>query len=165
MGLLTRADPYAIRGPGGEPTVRALLDAGAAQVQTELMGEPDLQADMLTAMGRTYRRLGLYDKAQELLEQALASGRTAFGREHVRVAQTLDYLGVVLAASSRLGESSDGARQIIPFSPPAGNLSMIVVQRAAVSPLGPRGSRCACRPVELWRSRERERPAREPGYA
>ena len=37
---------------------------------------------------------------------------------------------------SRLGESSGGARQIIPFSPPAGNLSLIVVQRAAVSPLG-----------------------------
>jgi serine/threonine protein kinase len=97
MGLLTSADPYAIRERPGEPTVRALLDAGAAQVQKELAGEPDLQAELLTTMGRTYRRLGQYDKALGLLEQALASGQQAFGAEHVRVAQTLDYLGVVQA--------------------------------------------------------------------
>jgi serine/threonine protein kinase/tetratricopeptide (TPR) repeat protein len=97
MGLLTSADPYTIRGTQGEPTVRGLLDAGAEQVQKELAGEPELQADMLTTMGRTYRRLGLYDKARALLERALASGQMAFGAEHVRVAQTLDYLGALLA--------------------------------------------------------------------
>jgi eukaryotic-like serine/threonine-protein kinase len=97
MGLLTSADPYAIRGKTGEPTVRGILDAGAAQVQKELAGEPELQAEMLTTMGRTYRRLAVYDKAQELLEQALAGGQQVFGAEHPQVAQTLDYLGVVLA--------------------------------------------------------------------
>jgi serine/threonine protein kinase len=96
MGLLTSADPYAIRDRSAEPNVRALLDAGAEQVQKELVAQPELQAEMLTSMGRIYRRLGLYDKAQNLLEQALASGQEAFGAEHVRVAQTLDYLGVVL---------------------------------------------------------------------
>jgi hypothetical protein len=50
--------------------------------------------------------------------------------------RVVDAEGIVLAASSRLGERNDGAKQIIPFNPPAGNLSMIVVQRAAVSPLG-----------------------------
>jgi two-component system sensor histidine kinase DctS len=50
--------------------------------------------------------------------------------------RVVDAEGIVLAASSRLGERNDGARQIIPFSPPTGNLSMIVVQRASVSPLG-----------------------------
>ena len=96
-GLLTSADPYSVRGRSGEPTVRALLDAGAARVQTEFSGQPDLQAEMLTSMGRTYRRLGAYDTAQRLLEQALASGQRAFGAEHVRVAEALDALGVVLA--------------------------------------------------------------------
>jgi serine/threonine protein kinase/tetratricopeptide (TPR) repeat protein len=96
VGLLTSADPYAPRAGLGEPTVRGLLDAGTAQVQKELAGEPELQAEILTDIGRTYRRLGVYDKAQRLLEQALASGRAAFGPEHVRVAQTLHDLGVVL---------------------------------------------------------------------
>jgi tetratricopeptide (TPR) repeat protein len=97
MGLLTSADPYTNRGTTGEPTIRALLDAGTARMQKELIGEPDLQATMLMTMGRTYRRLGAFDKGQLLLEQALASGQKAFGAEHARVAETLQYLGVVLA--------------------------------------------------------------------
>ena len=60
--------------------MRALLDAGAERVQKELVGEPELQAEMLTMMGRTYRRLAQYDKAQRLLEQALASGRESLRR-------------------------------------------------------------------------------------
>ena len=95
IGLLTSADPYASRVSGTEPTVRNLLDGSAARVQTELDGEPELQADMLTMMGRTYRKLGVYDRARTLLEQALASGQKAFGRDHVRVAQTLHDLGVL----------------------------------------------------------------------
>ncbi len=102
MSLLTSADPYAGRAGTGEPTVRALLDGGAERVQRELADQPELQAEMLTMMGRTYRRLGAYDKAQVLLEQALARGRIAFGDEHARVAQTLHDLGVVLADQGRL---------------------------------------------------------------
>jgi tetratricopeptide (TPR) repeat protein len=109
MGLLTSADPYAPRNASGEPTVRALLDAGARRVQTELAAEPDLQAQLLSTMGRTYRRLGLYDKAQYLLEQALVAGQKAFGPEHVRVAETLQILGVVLADK---GDYTASARRL-----------------------------------------------------
>ena len=94
-GLLTSADPYQIRTTQGEQTPRGLLDAAATQVQTELAREPELQSQILTVMGRTYRRLGVFDRAQALLEQALDSGRRVFGPEHVRVAQTLHDLGVV----------------------------------------------------------------------
>ena len=97
MGLLTSADPYASRGPGPDPTVRDLLDRGADQALRDLKDEPDLQAQMLTMMGRTYRRLGLYDRALPLLEQALASGQRAYGTEHARIADTLHDLGVVYA--------------------------------------------------------------------
>ena len=96
-GLLTAADPYGIRGSRTDPTIRGILDAGAAQVQTELAGQPGLQAEMLTVLGRIYRHLGVYDKAQSLLEQALASRNAAFGPEDADTAQTLHDLGVVLA--------------------------------------------------------------------
>ena len=96
-GLLAGADPYEIRATREEPTVRGLLDAGAAQVQKDLAGQPELQAEILTVMGRIYRRLGVYDQAQHLLTAALASGGAAFGAEHVSVAQTLHDLGVVTA--------------------------------------------------------------------
>jgi serine/threonine protein kinase/tetratricopeptide (TPR) repeat protein len=118
-GLLTSVDPY-IRTQTGEPTVRALLDAGAKQVQRDLIDQPDLQAEMLTMMGRTYQRLGEYEKAQQLLEQALASGRKAYGPEHTRVAETLDYLGRALAergdnaaAARTLEQSLDMRRKLL----------------------------------------------------
>jgi serine/threonine protein kinase/tetratricopeptide (TPR) repeat protein len=95
-GLLTGADPYATRETRGEPTVRGLLDAGAARLEKELEGQPELQAEIMTVMGFVYRRLGLNDKAQPLLERALALGRQAGGQDHVRVAQSLNDLGVVL---------------------------------------------------------------------
>jgi serine/threonine protein kinase/tetratricopeptide (TPR) repeat protein len=119
-GLLTSADPYSVRGRGGEPTVRALLDAGAQRVQNDFAKEPDLQAQLLSTMGRTYRRLGLYDKAQHLLEQALVSGQHALGPEHISLSQTLQYLGVVLAdkgdyraAASRLEQALAMQRKLL----------------------------------------------------
>ena len=65
--------------------MRDLLDAGAARVQKELAGEPELLAEMLTVIGRVYQRLEITDKAQPLLEQALALGRGVGGPEHPRV--------------------------------------------------------------------------------
>ncbi|HWW95710.1 MAG TPA: serine/threonine-protein kinase [Vicinamibacteria bacterium] len=94
-GLLTGADPYATH-EEKEPSVRGLLDAGAERIQKELADQPDLQAEMLTVMGRVYQRLGAHEKAQPLLEEALAAGRRVLGPEHERVAQSLNDLGVLL---------------------------------------------------------------------
>jgi eukaryotic-like serine/threonine-protein kinase len=96
-GLLLRADPY--RTPdSGEPTFRGLLDTGAERIAKELTDQPDVQAEMFTVIGRTYARLGLQAKALPLLQQALAIGRRAFGSDSVRVAQSLNDLGVLQRA-------------------------------------------------------------------
>jgi tetratricopeptide (TPR) repeat protein len=94
-GLLTGADPYEAR-EAKEPTVRALLDAAAERLPKELAGQPEVLVELLTVMGRVYERLGIYDKAQPLLEEALAIGRRVLGPEHERVAQSLNDLGVLL---------------------------------------------------------------------
>ena len=107
--LLTGADPYSTPETRGEPTVRGLLDAGAERVQKELVDQPELQAEMLTVLGRIYRRLGVYDKAQPLLEQALAIGRPVFGPEHERLAQSLNDLGALLAEK---GDYAAAARNL-----------------------------------------------------
>lgn len=92
--LLTAADPYRTRS-GTEPSVRNLLDAGASRVRTELAGQSELQAEMLTVIGRVYQRLGLADQAQPLLEEALTLGRPL--DTHPRLlAETLNDLGVLL---------------------------------------------------------------------
>ena len=93
-GFLTSVDPY--RTPGNdEPTVRNLLDAAATRVNTELADQPELQAEMLTVIGRTYDRLGMRARALPLLEQALDIGRRSLGSQHLRVAHSLNDLGVL----------------------------------------------------------------------
>lgn len=94
--LLIGADPIATSSTREGLTVRRLLDAGAERVQNELSGEPEAEAEIFTVLGRIYRRFGVYDKAQQLLEQALASAQVVFGAEHVRVAQALNDLGALL---------------------------------------------------------------------
>jgi eukaryotic-like serine/threonine-protein kinase len=94
-GLLMGVDPFANPGARDGQSVRSMLDAGADRVQRELAAEPEAQAEIFTVLGRLYRRYGVYDRAQHFLQQALASGQQVFGREHVRVAQTLNDLGAL----------------------------------------------------------------------
>ena len=98
--VMTSADPY--RTAGAASSVRDLLDATAARVESDLVNQPDSQVEMLAVIGRTYQRLGLHDKALPLLERAVAIGRSTFGTEDVRVAQSLNNLGVLQRESGNL---------------------------------------------------------------
>jgi tetratricopeptide (TPR) repeat protein len=93
-GLLTASDPYASHSK--EVTVRGLLDAGAARVKNELADQPEVKAEMLSVMGRTYQRLGEFDKARPLLEEALSTRRRLLGSRNADVADSLNDLGVLL---------------------------------------------------------------------
>jgi serine/threonine protein kinase/Tfp pilus assembly protein PilF len=108
-GILAGNDPYATPVMRGEQTVRGLLDAGAERVQKELVGQPELQAEMLTVLGRIYRRLGAYDKARPMLEQALAIGRPAFAPNSAPLAQSLHDLGAML---TELGDYATAAKSL-----------------------------------------------------
>ena len=52
-------------------TIRQVLDAGAVQVNTELVDQPKIQAKMQSVIGQVYYQLGLYEQAEVLLESAL----------------------------------------------------------------------------------------------
>jgi serine/threonine protein kinase/Tfp pilus assembly protein PilF len=91
-GLLTNADPFEATGPR-EPTVRSLLDRGAARVQKDLAMQPELQREMLTLLGRIYERRGAYEMALPLLGQAVGLGRRTLGPSR-ELAQSLNDLGV-----------------------------------------------------------------------
>lgn len=118
-GLLRGADPIANRATPDGFTVTALLDSATERVENELADQPEAQAEIFTIIGRMYRRVGMYDKAQHLLERALVSGRAAFGPEHPSVAQTLNDLGALAAekgdyntASASLESALSTRRQI-----------------------------------------------------
>ena len=94
-GLLMGADPISNGATPDGLTIRGLLDAGAARVEKELASQPEAQAEIFTVMGRLYRRYGVYDKAEQFLQQALVSGEKVFGRDHESLAQTLNDLGAL----------------------------------------------------------------------
>ena len=95
-GLFTGADPYTSRPDAKEVTVRGLLDAGAARIHKEMAGQPEVQAEMLSVVGRTYQRLGEPGKARPLLEEALSTRRRVLGSRHEDTAESLNDMGVLL---------------------------------------------------------------------
>ena len=88
--LFEVADPA--RANGRDVTAKDLLDRGAARVETELAEQPDVQADMIVLLGRIYRDLGEYDRAQPLLERAVALRASIFGRDAAQTADAMSEL-------------------------------------------------------------------------
>ena len=82
--LFEVADPARTR--ASDITALSLLERGARRVESELAGQPDVQADMMLLLGRISRDLGEYDAAQPLLERALAIRMAASGGGHTQIA-------------------------------------------------------------------------------
>jgi eukaryotic-like serine/threonine-protein kinase len=98
---------------GDTITARALLDRGAERLTAELAGEPELRAEMLAVLGTTYRRLGLYDRARELLEEALDVRLGLFGPRHLDVATTTGQLSTVLKDLGEYERAEELAREAL----------------------------------------------------
>src|SRR5262245_22187605 len=135
MGLLTNADPYAM-GSNNYPTVQSLLDAGAERVTQQLADEPELQAQLLTAIGRTYDRMGYLDKARPILERALTVGRSGARGDSVVLAQTLNDLGVLTRqtgdfprAEALLREGLDMRRRLLGAASPDVAITLVELSR------------------------------------
>lgn len=63
----------------GNTTARELLDRGTVRIETELAGQPEITAQLLNVMGDAYVQYDLAEKAQPLLERALALNTQLYG--------------------------------------------------------------------------------------
>jgi serine/threonine-protein kinase len=88
--------PDPTRARGESVTARQLLDRGAQRIRADLGAQPAVQADLMHTMGETYGRLGLYEEAQRLLDEALVLRRQAPGEPELTAA-TLQRLADVSA--------------------------------------------------------------------
>ena len=106
-GFLTElfrvSDPSEAR--GNSILAREILDKGAARIRSELTSEPQVQAALMNTMGTVYTKIGLYDSAQPLLDDALVKSEAALGRRSLQVAWIL----FSLAEVSRLRSDFDAA--------------------------------------------------------
>lgn len=88
--LFETADPYTLGTSRGDSL---LLVRGLRIVEHDLSGEPDLQVELLTTLGRVYRERGQYDQARRLLDRALSTARTTHQAPHTAVIHALRELG------------------------------------------------------------------------
>jgi serine/threonine-protein kinase len=101
--LFELSDPQRAR--GRDLTAREILDRGARQVEGALAGQPELQAEMLTLIGRVYYRLGMLAEARDVLTLAVVRSRAANVGDSVAVAELLRQLGVALQDTGDLEQA------------------------------------------------------------
>ncbi|WP_376694830.1 tetratricopeptide repeat protein [Wenzhouxiangella sp. EGI_FJ10305] len=104
IDLFEAARPEEARGE--EVTARDLLTKGAEQVQS-LSDQPEVQSRLLSVIGKTYHRLGMYQEALPLYEQALDVNQRTFGAEHPNVGDALNDLGVLSRDRGDLGGAEE----------------------------------------------------------
>jgi eukaryotic-like serine/threonine-protein kinase len=79
-GMFKVADPSEAR--GNSVTVREILDKASNDIRTGLGRDPQVQAQMMQVMARTYMNLGLYPRAHDLATAALDAQLALLGPEN-----------------------------------------------------------------------------------
>jgi non-specific serine/threonine protein kinase/serine/threonine-protein kinase len=104
-GLFRVSDPGEAR--GSSITAREVLDRGVQKIETELSAEPELQAQLMMTMGNVFANLGLYQKAEPLLEKSAATRRRLLGEKSEETLASMHNLAYLYNLESRY---SDAAR-------------------------------------------------------
>ncbi len=99
------------RARGKQVTARDLLDQGAKRIDSELAGQPALQATMLDNIGRAYTALGMYDQAEPLLHHAYDIRRRTSGEDSLETASTLDAWATTLRLENQYERAEPLFRQ------------------------------------------------------
>jgi tetratricopeptide (TPR) repeat protein len=96
----------------GEDTtlLKKILDKTAARIDIDLTNQPDVEADMRFTISEIYWQLGENEKAEALGRLALATAKRVWGKDHVNVACSLDYLGNILISAGKPAEAETLAR-------------------------------------------------------
>jgi non-specific serine/threonine protein kinase/serine/threonine-protein kinase len=114
--VLAQASPGTQANPSTRPdqnlTVRMALDRAATRIGGRFAGEPLVEATVRQTIGNTYSDLGVYDKAQEQIERALALRRQLLG--DVDPETLASTLSLALVFEQR-GRYEDAERLLLPL--------------------------------------------------
>ena len=95
-------------------TARDILDQGAARIDAELAGQPDLQVELWRTVAGVQRQLGDYDGAERLLGKAITVQQRLGGRAELDLARTRLELATVLNDHYRTEEAERLAQEAVP---------------------------------------------------
>lgn len=91
----------------------ALLDRGAARVEKDLAGQPEIQGRLMDMMGRSYRDSGNPQRALQLLTRSLELRLQVFGKDNWQVAETLQSLTQLHSMSGAYAEGENAGRECL----------------------------------------------------
>ncbi|MFN7961793.1 MAG: serine/threonine-protein kinase [Thermoanaerobaculia bacterium] len=106
LGLFAVSDPD--QAQGEKLTARELLDRGAARIEHDLAGQPELASEMLAVVAGIFKKLGLYQRAGELYQRALALAGPQLPADDLRRAE----LAVELADTFHFAGDLDRAEPL-----------------------------------------------------
>jgi len=90
---------------GKDVRMRDVLDAAARNIEGKFKGEPVIEGSLRTTLGNTYKKLGVYDVADEQLERALKIAREGLGEEHPQTLKAMNNLAILYRLQGRVEEA------------------------------------------------------------
>jgi eukaryotic-like serine/threonine-protein kinase len=110
-GMFKVSNPSEAR--GNAVTAREILDRSSKDIDTGLRNDPELRAQLMETMAQTYAGLGLYGRAQDLVEHAGAIQSSLFGERSRETLASKSYLAQILRAQGHLPEAEESLQSII----------------------------------------------------
>ena len=110
VGLFQLSDPN--QANGAEVTAREILDEGAKRIDLSLQNQPVVRARLMATMGEVFRGLGLYERSEELLEQALAIREGTLPPDDPEILDSLFELGRVAFMQGDLARAEEIAHRL-----------------------------------------------------
>lgn len=117
-GMFKVSDPSEAR--GNSITAREVLDKASKEINAGLAADPELQARMMDVMANVYDNLGLYTRAQSLLQQTVDIRRRVLGpdspetlRSMNDLARTLDHEGHYAEAEALVRQTLTAERRVL----------------------------------------------------
>jgi len=98
---------------GAAPTLRDVLDRGAADIGEQLQDDPPVQARLLVLMANAYRQLGEFRKGIALAERAVALRRARQPPEPAELADSIDALGELRRSNAEYGQAEQLHREAL----------------------------------------------------
>ncbi|MEM1179560.1 MAG: serine/threonine-protein kinase [Acidobacteriota bacterium] len=94
-------------------TLRDLLDRGAERIRDELQDEPEVQAELMTAIAGSYGSLALWEPALELHRDSVEIFKRRIGPASNKTVSAMNDYGVALNLSGAYGEAEAIYREIL----------------------------------------------------
>ncbi len=105
------SDPSESR--GASITAREILDQASTKIDAGLAQDPEVRTQLMDLMGTVYQRLGLYSRAQPLLERAVDTQKRILGPEKRETLVSMSDLAWTLDHEGKYAEAEKLERQAL----------------------------------------------------